>query len=182
MRINKFQNTQSIQKQLPMAPGETAYLIELDGTENANFRQILEGWLDALELHEERSRNYQERDIFSLGMKGEFVGVMRKVQKLYHSVWNGGKLTNEGDQEVLMDLMGSVGLMLSEYRKTRDKYSARWRDNHGNKPTFGPGPADVKSRIVKNVNLHIFPKHQCVAKTGGRCIVCDIPMDNNLGG
>jgi hypothetical protein len=119
----------------------TSYTIDLDGTENAEFREILEGWLDALEYHEFKSRGYKNRRIFSLGIRGEFVGFWRKAQKLYSSIWEKeGLLVGEGVQEVLMDTFGSVGLMLHDYRKTSDKYRANWRDNHGNKPTFGPDP------------------------------------------
>jgi len=126
-----------------MKPGETAYLIELDGTENAEFKQILEGWIDALEMHEYASHDYKNRELFGLGIRGEFVGFWRKAQKLHAEVWEQKlKLTREGVQEVLMDCMGAVGLMLSEQRKNKDGYSASWRDNHNNKPTFGPGPDD----------------------------------------
>jgi hypothetical protein len=126
--------------------GKSQYLIELDGTENAEFQDILDGWLDALEYHEYKSRGYKRRDLFSLGIKGEFVGFWRKAQKLLPLIWEAKTLTGEGTQEVLMDTFGSVGLMLHALREHSDKYSARWRANHGNKPTFGPGP-DVPASL-----------------------------------
>lgn len=126
--------------------GTSQYLIDLDGTENANFRDILEGWLDALEFHEMKSRDYKARgkagsNPWSLGIKGEYPGISRKLQKLHEVVWEGKDLLFEGAQEIIMDMMGALGLMLHEQKLIKDKYSASWRDNHGNKPTFGPGPA-----------------------------------------
>lgn len=159
-----------------LKPGEDiSYTIALDGKENAEFRAILEGWLDALEFHEFKSRGYKNRDKFSLGIRGEFVGFWRKAQKLYSAVWEDKPLVvAEGMQEVLMDTFGSVGLMLQDLRKHSDKYSATWRDNHGNKPTFGPGPADVGHR-VEDVKLHIFDKH--VHKfVSGSCEICTLPQ------
>jgi hypothetical protein len=128
--------------------GRTRYMLTLEGTENVEFQDILDGWLDALEYHEYKSRGYKKRDVFSLGIKGEFVGFWRKAQKLLPLIWESKTLTGEGTQEVLMDTFGSVGLMLQALRKTSDKYSASWRDNHGNKPTFGPGPRNIEPMVV----------------------------------
>lgn len=141
MKIVKLEGHNS---QFGLFDGEICYIVSLEGTENAEFREILEGWLDALEYHEFKSRGYKNRRIFSLGIRGEFVGFWRKAQKLYSSIWEKeGLLVGEGVQEVLMDTFGSLGLMLHDYRKSSDKYSARWRDNHSNRPTFGPGPEDA---------------------------------------
>jgi hypothetical protein len=166
--------------------GVRSYTIDLDGTENAEFRSILEGWLDALEFHEYKSRGYKNRDKFSLGYKGEFVGFWRKAQKLYAGLWESTTLTGEGMQEVLMDTFGSVGLMLQDLRKRSDKYSASWRDNHGNKPTFGPGPLEPrwhgveaeKERITSGPvsEVHIFPAHMHNFQNG-RCTVCTLPFE-----
>lgn len=147
------------------------YRIVLDGTENAEFRNVLEGWLDALEYHEYKSRGYRRRDIFSLGIKGEFVGFWRKAQKLLPLIWESKTLTGEGTQEVLMDTFGSVGLMLQALRQTSDKYSATWRDNHGNKPTFGPGP---KAFPVYPTHIHAFVLGQCTV-----CNISQVPLDGN---
>lgn len=128
--------------------GTRSYTIDMDGTENANFRQILEGWLDALEFHELKSKDYDERDepggVWNLGLRGEWPGLTRKMQKLHKIVWKGKDVLFEGGQEIMMDLMGALGLLLHEQKKISDKYSASWRDNHNNKPTFGPGPMEDK--------------------------------------
>jgi hypothetical protein len=114
-------------------------MIVLDGKEPAWFQDAMEAWIDALELHALRSHDYRDRSTFNLGVKGEFVGIMRKVQKLKQDVWDNKTLDREGVQEVLMDLMGSVGLMLMEWKRERgDVYGASWRDNSRSKPTFGP--------------------------------------------
>jgi len=157
--------------------GVRSYTIDLDGTENAEFRSILEGWLDALEFHEYKSRGYKNRDKFSLGYKGEFVGFWRKAQKLYAGLWESTALTGEGMQEVLMDTFGSVGLMLQDLRLRSDKYSASWRDNHGNKPTFGPGPAkgdrswlkEPEGVVIGDEHVHTFVNRSCT--------VCTLPQE-----
>lgn len=149
--------------------GQIEYDILLDGTENAEFREILEGWLDALEYHEFKSRGYKNRRIFSLGIRGEFVGFWRKAQKLYSSIWEKeGLLVGEGVQEVLMDTFGSLGLMLHDYRKSSDKYSARWRDNHSNRPTFGPGPAGgiEALKVVQEMEQGMGPRQGLMGDVG----------------
>lgn len=124
--------------------GTRSYTIDLDGTENANFKNVLEAWLDALEFHELKSRDYDERGnegdhVWDLGLKGEWPGVTRKIQKLHKIIWKGKDVLFEGGQEIMMDLMGALGLMLLEQKRISDKYNASWRINSGNKPTFGPG-------------------------------------------
>jgi hypothetical protein len=166
--------------------GVRSYTIDLDGSENPNFRNILEGWLDALEFHEIKSRDYSERDepgVWNLGLRGEWPGVTRKIQKLHKIVWKGKDVLFEGGQEIMMDLMGALGLLLHEQKKIGDKYSAGWRDNHRNKPTFGPGPGkppmsedDIKIMKVKDGEIHFFPPHTH-RFFGGRCTVCTIPQE-----
>lgn len=163
--------------------GEISYTIELMGTENANFKSILEGWLDALEYHELKSHDYSERDepgVWNLGLKGEWPGVTRKMQKLHKIVWKGKDVLFEGGQEIMMDLMGAIGLMLHEQRKISDKYSASWRNNSSSKPTFGPGPRDG-FRSGKISEVHIFPKHDHEF-INGRCIICTIPRTTEATG
>lgn len=124
--------------QMARVDGHTSYVVALDGTENPNFRCIMEAWLDSLEMHERKARDYAARDEgFNLGLRGEFVGISRKVQKLKRIVWDGKDPLFEGAQEILMDLMGQVGLALMEQKRVKDKYFSQWRDNHRNKPTFG---------------------------------------------
>lgn len=164
----------------PDERGAIHYSIFLDGTEQAGFRQILEGWLDALEFHELKSQGYPDRGEagstpWSLGLKGEWPGVTRKIQKLHSIVWKGKDLLFEGGQEIMYDLMGAIGLMISEQRKISDKYSATWRDNHSNKPTFGPGPASGGSVQIGSGGLHIFPAHKHVFDGNPRCQVCTLP-------
>jgi len=164
--------------------GDAAYLIHLDGTENAEFRAILEGWLDALEYHEFKSKGYKNRDKFSLGIRGEFVGFWRKAQKLYSSVWEDKPLVvAEGTQEVLMDAFGSLGLMLHALKVTSDKYSAAWRDNHGNKPTFGPGPQPTGK--FYSVTFAQCPsgkgRHEFVGNPAF-CKFCNTPESVNFSG
>jgi hypothetical protein len=160
--------------------GERVYLIKLDGKENPNFQKILEAWLDALEFHEMKSRDYSERDepgVWNLGLRGEWPGVTRKIQKLHKIIWKGKDVLFEGGQEIMMDLMGALGLLLHEQKKISDKYSATWRDNHSNKPTFGPGPADGITVHGKSIldSLVVFPAHKHVFDGNPRCQVCTLP-------
>jgi hypothetical protein len=169
-----------------LRPGEdTSYTIALSGHENPNFIHILEGWLDALELHELKSQDYSERDepgaVWSLGLMGEWPGFTRKIQKLHKIIWKGKDVLFEGGQEIIMDCMGALGLMLHEQRLIKDRYSASWRDNHGNKPTFGPGPRDVEPMTIgpggvveidsppDDAWMRSLPKHdeEMVEKPGG---------------
>jgi hypothetical protein len=133
-----------------LSEGESQYVITLDGKENAGFQKILEGWLDALEFHEMKSRDYSARtpagrSPWSLGLKGEWPGITRKIQKLHSIIWEGKDVLFEGGQEIMYDLMGAIGLMILEQREISDKYSASWRNNAPNKPTFGPGPSNPVS-------------------------------------
>lgn len=120
-------------------PG-TIYSIEI-GTDGMkvppDFEKTVDALMDALELHYHKALDYDGAEQ-EFGVKGEIFGITRKVRKLKRVVWDGRDPLYEGAQEMTMDLIGNSLLMLRMLKGTSDKYAALWRDNHGNKPKFGP--------------------------------------------
>jgi hypothetical protein len=46
------------------------------------------------------------------GLKGELIGLDRKMMKLYRAIWLEEKMNGEGPEEMLEDLLGQVLIML----------------------------------------------------------------------
>lgn len=119
---------------------ETAVRYTIDiptlDSEAPGLEDTLDALMDAIELHAVKAKDYHG-DENQFGLKGEIIGLTRKIGKLKRLYWDGKDPLFEGGQELLMDLIGNAALMLRMQKKTSDKYRAGWRDNHGNKPTFG---------------------------------------------
>lgn len=106
------------------------------GSAPPDFEGTMDAMMDALELHYQKAKDY-DGDENEFGMRGEIIGITRKVRKLKRILWDGKDPLFEGSQEILMDLIGSAALTLRMQKKVSDKYRAKWRVNP-NKPDFPP--------------------------------------------
>lgn len=90
------------------------------------FEGTMDAVMDALELHYQKALDY-DGDESEFGLKGEVIGLTRKMGKLKRIYWDGKDPLFEDGQELLMDLLGSTLLMLRMQKKLKDKYLAKWR-------------------------------------------------------
>lgn len=113
------------------------YTISFKPTEAPpEFEATMDALMDALELHHQKALDYDGMEN-EFGLKGEIIGLTRKMGKLKRIYWHGKDPLFEDGQEILMDLIGSTLLMLRMQKKVKDKYLARWRIPKGpDKPDF----------------------------------------------
>jgi hypothetical protein len=90
------------------------------------FDDTMAALMDAVELHYNKAKDY-DGDESEFGLKGEIIGITRKIGKLKRLYWDGRDPIFEGGQELLMDLIGNTLLMLRMQKKVKDKYRAEWR-------------------------------------------------------
>jgi hypothetical protein len=133
-----------ITKVTGLAEASIRYTIDIIavGSEAPDIEATLDAFMDAIEMHAVKAKDYDGMEN-RFGLKGEVIGMTRKSDKLVKIIWEGKDPLFEGAQEIMMDLIGTMGIMLRMQKKIKDKYRASWRDNHGNKPTFGP-PSEVR--------------------------------------
>lgn len=60
----------------------------------------------------DKNADYGDQHRTGLGLKGEFVGLHRKMAKLQKAIWDGEEMVGEGPEEMLFDLIGTALLML----------------------------------------------------------------------
>jgi hypothetical protein len=106
-----------------------------------DFEGTMDALMDAVELHYKKALDYDGMEN-EYGLKGEVIGLSRKMGKIKKIFWDGKDPIFEGGQEILMDLIGSAALMLRMQKKVKDKYRAEWRAPvSSDKPDFPPpGP------------------------------------------
>lgn len=137
-RVNIKRSTEQ-----PDGSGNIEYSIRFHPSDAPpEFTDTMDALMDAIELHARKALDYDGMEN-EFGVKGELLGISRKYRKLKKILWDGKDPLFEDAQEMTMDLIGNAALMLRMLKKTSDKYSATWRDNHQNKPTFGPGPQPI---------------------------------------
>jgi hypothetical protein len=115
------------------------YVISFD-LEDAppDFEGTMDALMDAVELHYSKALDY-DGDENEFGLKGEILGITRKVRKLKRLYWDGKDPLHEGGQEMLMDLIGNALLMLRMQKDKSDKYRSKWRNPiAGDRPDFPP--------------------------------------------
>jgi hypothetical protein len=128
-----------ITKNAGQAHAAFEYTISFDAHNSPpDFEGTMDALMDAVELHYDKALDYDGMEN-EYGLKGEIIGITRKVGKLKKYYWDGKDPLFEKGQEVLMDLVGSALLMIRMQKKVSDKYKARWRDNSANKPDFPGG-------------------------------------------
>jgi hypothetical protein len=89
-------------------------VIDVDNGDTDQLKRIIQIEMPKwLELFSERNREYGSNKR-SLGPKGEFVEINRKVGKLEIALWDGHpeRLTSEKVDEVLQDIIGHCFLAL----------------------------------------------------------------------
>ena len=92
-----------------MADSETT---ESWGDLDPAYRPIVEHYIpEWLGLFIESSHDYGVESYNSLGSKGQFVDINRKVMKLKRAVWEGEPLKREEVREVINDLVGHLFLL-----------------------------------------------------------------------
>ncbi len=133
-----IQIKKNVEKDGP-APSGSSKFVEYsitfyDGQAPPSFEHTMDALMDAIELHYEKAKDY-DGDENEFGLKGEIIGITRKVRKLKRVLWDGKDPLFEGAQEITMDLIGSCLLTLRMQKQVSDKYRAKWRINP-NKPDF----------------------------------------------
>lgn len=118
---------------------EVIYTISFDSFDAPpDFEGTLDALMDAIELHERKARDYDGMEN-EYGLKGEVIGLSRKMGKIKKIFWDGKDPIFEGGQEILMDLIGSAALMLRMQKKIKDKYRSNWRAPvSSDRPDFPP--------------------------------------------
>jgi hypothetical protein len=84
------------------------------------------------------------------GLRGELIGLERKMAKLYHAIWLGEAMNGEGVLEMLQDLFGQVMLMLdlaSRVDFDEDTMTKWAEDENGEKYTDGEFGTDRAPRF-----------------------------------
>ncbi len=102
-------------------------LISFNGDETPELRNILAEELpEFLELFIRKNAEYGE-NAQTLGPKGQFADLWRKVGKLKTGLWDGHeeRLTSEGVDEILRDLIGHCLLTL-QLRSREREMSRSW--------------------------------------------------------
>ena len=102
---------------------QEALLVSLNGDETDELRNILLQQLpEFLDLFIRKNREYGE-NAQTLGPKGQFADIWRKIAKLKTGLWEGkeDQLTSEGVDEILRDLIGHCLLTLSMRSREREE-------------------------------------------------------------
>lgn len=117
----------SIRPALTQGASEDAIHISytLWGDESEELREIVAGHLPAwAELFARKNSEYQDGSggAFTLGERGQFSDMYRKMIKLKAALWDGNEsqLTTEGVEEILMDLIGHCFLTLEMRRRANN--------------------------------------------------------------
>jgi hypothetical protein len=152
LRISKDAQTDDISTR---SADRIIYSVEFIPDEGPpNFEGTMDALMDAVELHYQKALDY-DGDENEFGLKGEILGITRKVRKLKRLYWDGKDPLFEGGQEMLMDLIGNALLMLRMQKAKKDKYLAKWRkpvaSDRPDFPMFGWGHRDVTSDGVSTV-------------------------------
>jgi hypothetical protein len=94
-------------------PAGVQFRITLNDQEDPDrAMQTVEIWMEALEFHLHKARDYQGAEQ-ELGPLAQFVDMNRKWVKIKHALWFGRHLTGpEKVPEILFDLMAHIGLTL----------------------------------------------------------------------
>jgi hypothetical protein len=101
-----------------------------------DFEGTMDALMDALELHYQKALDYDGMEN-EFGLKGEIIGLTRKMGKLKRIYWYGKDPLFEDGQELLMDLIGTTALMLRMQKKVNDRYRSKWRQSKTeDKPDF----------------------------------------------
>ena len=96
--------------------------VDLDGSETQELRDIILVHIpEFLDLFVRKNKEYGE-NAQTLGPRGQFSDMYRKMIKLKTAMWDGEeeKLTSEGVDEILMDLIGHCLLTL-RMRREQDR-------------------------------------------------------------
>jgi hypothetical protein len=73
---------------------------------------------NAIESFRDKARDYRGGPAFlNLGAKGQFSDINRKFWKLYHAIWEDGRLEGEQPYEIVEDMIGHCFLLLYCLRK-----------------------------------------------------------------
>lgn len=102
-----------------------AVVIALQGGETKEMRDILTIQMPLfLELFIQKNKEYGE-NAQTLGPRGQFADIWRKIAKLKTGLWDGeeDKLTSEGVDEILRDLIGHCFLILSMRDRERKMFA-----------------------------------------------------------
>lgn len=113
---------EAIHTELPLNPGrliEAGPAVEQGASEEAHYilGKLLPEWT-AMFL----SKNKGYRNVESLGLRGYFVDLNRKIGKLKSAWWEQESLEHEGDREVALDMIGHLLLAVAWADNNIDGY------------------------------------------------------------
>jgi hypothetical protein len=141
--VTIFEEGSVEEKNADVAMGfEKAVVVALQGVESAELTDIvLEELPRFLKLFFAKNREYGE-NAQTLGSKGQFADIWRKIGKLKVGLWDGHeeRLTSEGVDEILRDLIGHCFLTLRI--RSQERQQERYEVDG-----FRAAPSKTRSRM-----------------------------------
>lgn len=147
---------------LVLEPGDSDELSEIVGLHLPNW----------LALFAQKNAEYQDGmgTAFVLGPRGQFSDIYRKMMKLKIGLWDGEeeKLTSEGVDEILMDMIGHCFLTLA--MRQRAKQEAAIAAAHAEAPWTGEpnDPASLRHGVSAEEASEAFNKAAQAGLFSGR--------------